>query len=94
MPIRLLCFEPDGETSFQITLLERGAVYARIASALQRKMHEEEFHPITYKVLLEEEPYELWETERDTDVIRRLISTYMQNTPFCLIPGFIQSPVK
>ncbi|KAF8180220.1 hypothetical protein BJ912DRAFT_635108 [Pholiota molesta] len=39
MPIRLLCFEPHG-SSFQISLIERGAIYARVASALQAKIHD------------------------------------------------------
>ncbi|KAF8185191.1 hypothetical protein BJ912DRAFT_490976 [Pholiota molesta] len=42
MPIRLLCFEPQGESDFQITLLERGAIYARLATTLEGNNNDEE----------------------------------------------------
>ncbi|KAF8180193.1 hypothetical protein BJ912DRAFT_634280 [Pholiota molesta] len=67
MPIRLLSFEPHEESTFIITLIERDVIYARIASALQRKMQEEEFRP-----------QKAWisGTETDEEIIERLISKY------------------
>jgi hypothetical protein len=67
MPIRLLSFEPHEESTFIITLIERDVIYARIVSALQRKMQEEEFRP-----------QKAWisGTETDEEIIERLISKY------------------
>jgi hypothetical protein len=70
MPIRLLCFEPHG-SSFRISLFERGAIFAHLASDLRGKMHKKEFRPRQWNLFDERVA---WEVEKDT--IERLISKY------------------
>ncbi|KAF8179243.1 hypothetical protein BJ912DRAFT_644507 [Pholiota molesta] len=60
MPIRLLCFTPVG-SSLQISLFERGAIYKRIASALEGKIKKHQFHH---------------RMETDEEAITRLINKY------------------
>ncbi|KAF8196476.1 hypothetical protein BJ912DRAFT_111867 [Pholiota molesta] len=65
MPIRLLCFQPHG-SGLQISLLERGAIHARLESALRANIHEPDHIPQTTSK----------KKETEEKAIQRLISRY------------------
>ncbi|KAF8176477.1 hypothetical protein BJ912DRAFT_909078 [Pholiota molesta] len=78
LPIRMLCFEPHG-SSFQISLLERAAIYGRIASVLEERMDGEEFRPCERSVLF---PTREVRMETEQEIIQRLVSKYARYAIF------------